>query len=208
MLFINHASGDTWSSVTTVIDRGGSVMLKNTGNQYGLVSIVFHWLMALLVFGMFALGLYMVDLTYVDAWYKAAPALHMSVGVMLFMLLIFRLLWRLSNPVPEIYGQPFEKIVGLLVHRLHYVFMFSLMLSGYLMVTADGRGIEVFSWFEVPALWIVDKENEVLLGKTHLVLAWMFMGFVALHSAAALKHHFMDKDRTLLRMLGIKGNPQ
>ena len=183
-------------------------MLKNTGNQYGLVSIVFHWLMALLVFGMFALGLYMVDLTYVDAWYKAAPALHMSVGVMLFMLLIFRLLWRLSNPVPEIYGQPFEKIVGLLVHRLHYVFMFSLMLSGYLMVTADGRGIEVFSWFEVPALWIVDKENEVLLGKTHLVLAWMFMGFVALHSAAALKHHFMDKDRTLLRMLGIKGNPQ
>lgn len=181
------------------------MILKNTGNQYGLISIVIHWLMALLMFGMFALGLYMVELTYVDAWYKAAPALHMSIGVMLFMLLIFRLLWRLSNPVPEIYGQPYEKIIGLLVHRLHYVFMFSLMLSGYLMVTADGRGIEVFVWFEVPALWVVEKGNEVLLGKAHMVLAWMFMGFVALHTAAAFKHHWIDKDRTLLRMLDIQG---
>jgi len=164
--------------------------------------------MALLMFGMFALGLYMVELTYVDAWYKAAPTLHISVGMMLFMLFIFRLLWRLSNPVPKVYGQAFEKVVGLMVHRLHYVFMFSLMLSGYLMVTADGRGIEVFAWFEVPALWVVEKGNEILLGKAHMVLAWAFMGFVALHTAAALKHHLIDKDRTLLRMLGIKDNPQ
>jgi len=179
-------------------------MLRNTEHQYGFVSIAIHWLMALLVFGMFALGLYMVDLTYVDAWYKAAPAWHISVGMLLLMLLIFRLLWRLSNPVPEIYGQLFAKRMGLLVHRLHYVFMFSLMLSGYLMVTADGRGVEVFAWFEVPALWIVDQGNEVLLGKAHMVLAWIFMGFVALHTLAALKHHIIDKDRTLLRMLGIQ----
>ncbi|WP_232507814.1 cytochrome b [Ghiorsea bivora] len=182
------------------------MQLRNTKTAYGWVTIVLHWLMALLVFAMFGLGLYMVDLTYVDAWYKAAPALHISVGVILMLLLTFRLVWRLSNPAPEVYGQAFEKVVGLLVHRLHYVFMFVLMLSGYLMVTADGRGIAVFTWFEVPALWDIEQASAVLLGKMHMTLAWAFMGFVVLHTAAALKHHWLDQDRTLLRMLGIKDN--
>ena len=182
------------------------MIFKNTRSQYGVISIVIHWLMALLVFAMFGLGLYMVELTYVDAWYKAAPALHISVGVILMLLFIVRLLWRLSNPVPEIYGQPFEKVAGLMVHRLHYLFMFVLMLSGYLMVTADGRGIAVFTWFEVPALWNIEQTSAVFLGKAHRVLAWAFMGFVALHTAAAFKHHFLDKDRTLLRMLGISSS--
>lgn len=181
------------------------MQLRNSKQAYGWVSIVIHWLMALAIFGMFALGLYMVDLTYVDAWYKAAPAWHISVGMLLLMLLMFRLLWRLSNPVPEIYGQPFVKRVGLLVHRLHYVFMFGLMLSGYLMVTADGRGVAVFGWFEVPALLPAEKGREAVAGDVHFYLAWAFMGFVALHTLAAFKHHMIDKDRTLLRMLGIKG---
>ena len=185
---------------------GVTMQLRNTETAYGWVTIILHWLMALLVFAMFGLGLYMVELTYVDAWYKAAPALHISVGVILMLLFIVRLLWRLSNPVPEIYGQSFEKVMGLLVHRLHYIFMFILMLSGYLMVTADGRGIAVFTWFEVPALWNIEQASAVFLGKAHRVLAWAFMGFVALHTAAALKHHWLDKDRTLLRMLGISSS--
>jgi len=182
------------------------MQLRNTKTVYGWVVIVLHWLMALLMFAMFALGLYMVELTYVDAWYKAAPALHISVGFILILLFIIRLLWRLSNPVPEIYGQPFEKTMGLLVHRLHYIFMFALMLSGYLMVTADGRGIMVFTWFEVPALWDIGQASAVFLGGTHGILAWVFMGFVALHTAAALKHHWLDKDRTLLRMFGVSSS--
>ncbi len=182
------------------------MQLRNTETAYGWVTIILHWLMALLVFAMFGLGLYMVELTYVDAWYKAAPALHISAGVILMLLFIVRLLWRLSNPVPEIYGQSFEKVMGLLVHRLHYIFMFILMLSGYLMATADGRGIAVFTWFEVPALWNIEQASAVFLGKAHRVLAWAFMGFVALHTAAAFKHHFLDKDRTLLRMLGISSS--
>jgi len=179
--------------------------LKNTPQTYGWLSIAIHWLMAAAIFAMFALGVYMVDLTYVHPWYKLAPHIHQSMGILLFLLLVFRLFWRLSNPLPQILGVGIEKIIALLVHRLHYVFMFALMISGYLIVTADGRGIEVFSWFDFPAVFDAEKGREELAGIIHEYLAWGFMAFIALHAAAALKHHFIDKDATLWRMLGKKG---
>ncbi len=176
----------------------------NTTQAYGWVSIGTHWLMAVLIFGMFGLGVYMVDLSYMHPWYKTAPKLHISVGMLLLALLLFRLVWRVGNPVPRPFGKGLEPVVALWVHRLHYVWMFALMLSGYLIVTAHGRGVEVFGWFEVPALFPTDKGREAVAGQVHKYLAWGFMGFVALHAAAALKHHVVDKDSTLLRMLGIK----
>lgn len=178
--------------------------LKNTAQSYGWVSIAIHWLMAASIFAMFALGLYMVDLTYMDAWYKSAPHIHQSVGLLLLFLLIFRGTWRISQPRPTILGVGIEKIIALLVHRLHYVFMFGLMISGYLISTADGRGIAVFTWFEFPALLPAEKGREDMAGLIHAYLAWAFMAFVLLHASAAFKHHFIDKDQTLLRMLGLK----
>ena len=189
-------------------ELGGFVQSQNTQDSYGWVSIGIHWLMALLMFAMFGLGLYMVDLTYVDEWYRAAPTLHIGAGILLFLLLFIRLFWRLTNPAPKIYGQTFEKVIGLMVHRLHYVLMFALMLSGYLIITADGRAVQVFTWFEMPALFPAEKGREELAGSIHEYFAWGFIGFVGLHAAAALKHHWIDKDRTLLRMLGIKGKQQ
>ncbi len=181
------------------------MQLRNTTSAYGWVSIVIHWLMALLMFGMFALGLYMVELGYMDAWYKTAPDLHISIGMLLLLLLLLRLGWRLSNPLPALSGSTFEKKAGLLVHRLHYVFMLVLMVSGYLIITADGRAVEIFHIWDVPALFPAEKGREFIAGKVHMVTAWAFMGFVSLHALAALKHHFIDKDDTLLRMLGKKG---
>jgi len=178
------------------------MQLRNTPDKYGWISIGVHWLMALVVFGMFGLGLYMSDLTYVDAWYKAAPKLHMGIGILLFSALLLRLFWRFINPRPQIYGQDFEKKMGLLVQRTHYVLLFVLMVAGYLTATADGRGIEVFSWFEVPAVLAAEKGREDIAGTVHMLLAWAVMVLVALHAGAALKHHFIEKDATLLRMLG------
>jgi len=180
------------------------MQLRNTVESYGWVSIAIHWLMALVIIAMFALGVYMVELTYVDVWYKAAPHWHQSVGMLLLLLLIFRLVWRMTNPLPKLLGQPFEQMIALFVHRMHYVFMFSLMVSGYVMATADGRGIEVFNWFEVQAIFPTGKGREEVFGFVHMILAWAFMAFVGLHASAALKHHFVDKDVTLLRMLGMK----
>lgn len=69
-------------------------MFKNTKSSYGVVAIVLHWLMAAMVIGLFGLGLYMVELTYYDSWYKGSLDLHKSVGITLVALLLFRFAWR------------------------------------------------------------------------------------------------------------------
>jgi cytochrome b561 len=79
------------------------------------------------------------------------------------------------------------------------------MLSGYLISTADGRGLEVFDWFSVPATLSGLDRQEDIAGEVHLYLAWTVIVLAALHALAALKHHFIDRDPTLMRMLGGAG---
>jgi len=175
----------------------------NTDQTYGWVSIVMHWLMAFMIFAMFALGLWMVELGYYDAWYHDAPYIHKSLGVILLLALIFRLFWRAVNVRPVLMGLAWEKLVALMVHRLHYILLFVLLLSGYLIPTAEGVGIEVFAWFVVPATFTFDKVQTDMIGALHRYVAWAAMALAGLHAGAALKHHIIDKDITLLRMLGI-----
>ncbi len=175
----------------------------NSKDHYGWVSIVIHWVMALAVFGMFALGVWMVELSYYDAWYHDAPYMHKSFGMLLFGMLVFRFAWRLLNTRPTLMGEAWEKVVALTVHRLHYVLLLVLFVSGYFIPTAEGVGIDVFGWFVIPASLSFDKTKADLIGLIHQYAAWTVMALAAAHAGAALKHHFIDKDKTLLRMLGI-----
>ena len=75
-------------------------MWRNTDQAYGIIAIALHWLVAIVVLGLFGLGLWMVNLTYYDTWYRTAPSIHKSVGVLLFLVMALRLLWRLVNPRP------------------------------------------------------------------------------------------------------------
>lgn len=177
---------------------------RNSPNNYGLVSIVMHWLMAAAVFGLFALGYWMVGLNYYSNWYRTAPDIHKSVGLVLLALMIFRVIWRLSSrgpgPVPGHSSLVHRATkVG---HSLLYLGLFAVMISGYLISTADGRGIEVFGWFEVPALVTSIPNQEDVAGLVHQYLAWALVILSGLHALAALKHHFIDRDSTLDRMLG------
>ena len=87
---------------------------------------------------------------------------------------------------------------------LLYLILFAIIISGYLISTADGQPISVFDWFSVPAV-SQGKGNKLdLAGDVHLYLAWAVVVLSLLHAAGALKHHFIDKDITLKRMLGIK----
>ncbi len=178
-------------------------MLRNTSISYGLIAIALHWLMALILFAMFGLGLWMVELNYYDSWYHDAPYLHKGIGMLLLMTLVFRLIWRMINVRPALMGAAWERLVALGVHRLHYVLLFALTITGYLIPTAEGVGIDVLGWFTVPALFSFDKAAADLVGLLHLYLAWAVMGLAAMHAAAALKHHYIDKDSTLLRMFGL-----
>ena len=76
------------------------------------------------------------------------------------------------------------------------------MISGYLISTADGRAISVFGWFEVPATITSIPKQEDVAGLVHQYLAWGLVIFSGVHALAALKHHFIDRDATLNRMLG------
>jgi len=158
--------------------------------------------MAIVVFAMFGLGLWMVELSYYDSWYHDAPYIHKAVGILLLFTLIFRFGWRLSNTRPQLLGKTWEKFIALLVHRSHYLLLFAITITGYLIPTAEGVGIDLFGWFTVPASFSFTKEQADLIGLIHLYVAWAMIGLAAAHAAAALKHHLIDKDITLLRMLG------
>jgi cytochrome b561 len=160
--------------------------------------------MALAVIGMFALGLWMRDLSYYDPWYKDGPAIHKSVGILLFVLLIIRVVWRNLNTRPD--DDPalkvWERITAHLTHIALYGLMFALMIAGYFISTADGRAIEVFNWFSVPATIYDLPEQEDIAGEIHEILAWVLIALASVHALAALKHHFINRDTTLLKMLG------
>ncbi len=178
-------------------------MLHNTIHTYGLVAKIFHWLVAIVVIGMFVLGWWMVELTYYDKWYKLAPDYHKSIGILLALVMVFRAVWRLYQPRPQAPSDNslIEKRVAHWVHIILYLLIFTVMLFGYLISTADNRGITVFSWFEVPSLGELFDDQEDIAGWIHEWAAYGLIGLVFLHVLAALKHHWVDKDVTLKRML-------
>jgi cytochrome b561 len=177
---------------------------KNTASRYGWISMGLHWFMAVMIIGMFGLGLWMRELSYYDPWYKDAPYIHKSIGILLFIVLLLRIIWRNINirPKHDPALKAWEKSTAHLTHLAMYGLLLALMTAGYLISTADGRSIEVFSWFSVPAT-IHDLSNqEDIAGEVHEILAWTLIISAAVHALAALKHHFINRDTTLLKMLG------
>lgn len=161
-----------------------------------------HWLMALLIPALFGLGLWMTGLDYYSQWYKSAPDLHKSVGVLLALMLVLRwlaLLW-LGKPVGQ--GSQLQQNIATLVHGSLYGLLILILLTGYLISTEDGRPISVFSWFALPAAGKLFDNQADLAGAAHYWLAWTLIGLVVLHVAGAIKHHVIDKDDTLNRMTG------
>jgi len=177
--------------------------VMNSPDRYGVVAIFLHWVMAAMIIGLFFLGEYMVDLNYTHRWYNGAPHLHESVGLLLFALLIFRTVWTAANPRPLPLPMPaWERFAAATVKKLFYLLLFGITISGYLIPTADGKGIELFNWFTVPATVAHLDHQEDIAGSVHHVLVDSTVILVILHALAALKHHFLDKDATLMRMIG------
>jgi len=180
------------------------MQLRNSTDRYGFVAILIHWLVALAVIGLFALGYWMVDLSYYDDWYRRAPDIHRSVGLLLLAAMVIRAGWRLMNPSPSPLSnhRRWEVIAAHGAHLLLYLLLFVAMVSGYLISTADGSSISVFGWFEVPSITGQVKGMEDTAGVIHYWSTWAIVVLSGIHALGALKHHFIDRDRTLLRMLG------
>ena len=176
----------------------------NTTDRFGLISIGLHWVIALSIFGLFGVGWYMIDLTYYDELKYTMPSIHKSVGMLLILVFLITLLWKLINLTPKPVGgsSHFEIVASRLAHLGLSGLIAIILISGYLIPTAKGLGISVFGWFEVPATITSIPQQEDVTGLIHKYAAYTIIGLALLHAAAALKHHFINKDDTLRRMLG------
>lgn len=179
------------------------VMWRNTSESWGVVTVLIHWLVAITISGLFGLGLWMTSLDYYHPWYRLGPDIHRSVGILLFIVIMLRLVWRHVEtiPAPHPNHRPWEIRSAHIAHLLLYLLPIIIAISGYLISSADGRAVSVFGWFEIPALFTGLDQQEEIMGDIHRILAWVLIATAAIHAAGALKHHFIDKDTTLTRML-------
>jgi cytochrome b561 len=141
--------------------------------------------------------------TYYDPLYRTLPAIHKGVGLLLFGLVAVRMAWRFISPPPPLlaHHSPLQRRAARAVHRMLLLLLVAMGVSGYLIATADGRPLSVFEVEVLPSL-VSGKRLEDTAGTVHLTVGITLMTLALLHGLAALKHHFIDRDRTLLRMLG------
>jgi cytochrome b561/polyisoprenoid-binding protein YceI len=197
-----------------------------SAQRYTAVAIVLHWAIALAIAGMIALGWWMGDALEESATQAQAIAafqLHKSIGLTVLLLSLARLGWRLANPPPPLPAgmKPWERLVASATHWAFYFVIIAMPLTGWLYVSTgwsshDDRPLEVptlfFGLFQVPHLFGLAHLAEdaraalsELFENFHSKLAWGAIVLTALHVGAALKHHVLDKDDVLTRMVpGLK----
>jgi cytochrome b561 len=171
-------------------------------DRYTATAIALHWLMAALLVGLFALGLYMHDLP-LTPWKLKLFSWHKWAGVTALLLVLVRLVWRSAHRPPELPAM-MPRLMRLAAHTGHgmlYLLMIAIPLSGWLMSSAKGVQTVYFGVLPLPDLLDKNKELGDLLREVHEWLSYLLAAVVAGHVAAALKHHIVDKDGILLRMM-------
>ncbi len=178
-------------------------MFKDSRAGYGLITIIFHWVTAPLIIFLFGLGVYMRGLDYYSPWYHRAPEIHIAIGLLVFLLMILRLLWRGSSKSPDAIASISKRnlLAAGLVKMALYVFVFVICITGYLITTAEGSAASFFGVINIPATLELSSEKTDLAGNIHKYLAWSLIGLVIGHAAAALYHHFVKHDKTLTRII-------
>lgn len=168
--------------------------------RYNPVSIALHWLIALLIFGAFPLGIYMADLP-LSPQKLELYSWHKWTGVTIFALVLIRILWRIGHQPPPPLPMPrWQILASKAVHHLLYVLMVIVPLSGWLMSSAKGVQTVWFGVLPLPDLVQKNKELGDALKEVHELLNFGMFLLVGVHLAAAIKHQFVDKDHLLSRM--------
>ncbi|MCV2358347.1 cytochrome b [Paucibacter sp. TC2R-5] len=182
-------------------------------NKLSPISVALHWLVGLGMIALTAIGLYM---SRAEVW--ALYPIHKSVGVLLFVLILARVVWRLKNgwPAHVAGGSKLEQALAKLVHWLLILATLAMPISGMMNSGAGGHGIDVFGLQIVPSQHSADKPDQALpynasvaeLGdEMHEWIAYLLILALVLHVAGALKHHLVYKDGVLRRMLGSRIEP-
>lgn len=171
--------------------------------RYTRTAILLHWLIALLIIAGFILGLVMTDIPGLTMTKLKYYSWHKWIGVTVFLLAIVRVAWRSTHTPPPTQAlmPAWQEKAALVTHWLLYFLIFAVPLSGYFYSLAAGVPVVYFGVIPLPSL--IDK-NEAIKGTLqllHVTLNYTMAGLVGVHSLAALKHQFFDRDGTLARML-------
>ena len=174
------------------------------------MTIFLHWLVGIVMVGMLVVGVYMVETEtfHLYAWHKA-------IGFLIFFVIVYRIVWRIKNgwPIPVTQYKKTEQILAKAVDWILIIGTVILPISGFLQSSLSGHGVNVFG-FEVVARNIDpnnikkiiahNKELESFFHFIHYQVSYIVIGALVLHVSGTFKHHFIDKDNTLRRMLGLK----
>lgn len=176
-------------------------MPGNNRHAYTLTAIWLHWLMALALAANFALGVGMHELP-ISPQKLQLYSWHKWAGVTLFGLVTLRLIWRKIAPPPEpLPGPAWQIRAARTLHCALYLLMFAIPLSGWLMSSAAGFPVVYLGILPLPDLVSKNKLLFETFKEIHQALNFGLLFLVSIHVAAALKHHFVDRDATLVRML-------
>ncbi len=170
--------------------------------RYTPAAIALHWIVALLILANLALGLYTVDLPLSPAKLRNF-SYHKWIGVTVFMLAAARLLWRLGHAPPALPAAmpAWERRTAGFTHALLYFLFFAAPLTGWLFSSAAGFQTVYLGVVPIPDLLSKDKALADALKLAHKSINYTLAAVIVLHAAAALKHHFIDRDDVLRRML-------
>jgi len=171
--------------------------------RYTTIAILFHWLIALLIIGAFIMGLVMTDMPGISPTKLKYYSWHKWAGVTILALAALRLLWRLTHKAPPYPAAmpAWQQQSANALHGALYLLMFAVPISGYFYTLAAGFPVVYFGVLELPVLMGPDPALKPVLKEVHFWLNMTLAGAVGVHLLAALKHHFIDRDGVLKRML-------
>ncbi|WP_320198183.1 cytochrome b [Agrobacterium sp. rho-13.3] len=187
-------------------------MVRGSVNAYGFFAILLHWLIAVLILGLLALGYVMTRPDTDPALQFSLFQWHKSFGMLVLGLAVLRFLqwglWPKVAPVPTL--GIWERWASLAVHRLLLLLGVLVPLAGWAIASVSPLGIPTFMFnvVVVPHLPLAQSEEaEILWSTVHATLAYTVLGLVAVHALAAIYHHVIRRDEVLLRMLGRRHSP-
>ena len=178
-------------------------MAQTGRSRYTTVAIALHWVIAVCLLGQYALGWYL------DGVPKGVPErsyfvnIHKSTGLLIGLLILVRILWRLSHKPPALpgYMPAWQQRAASCLHGLLYLLMLALPLSGYIASNFSKWGVKFFNTWTMPPWGIEDQDIYAFFNQAHGLISWVLLMLVILHVLAALSHLVSGHRDILQRML-------
>ena len=173
--------------------------LTNSLTEYGFISKVFHWLSAAVLIIQIPLGFYLVDMDFGDKR-LTVESIHVTLGLSIFYLILFRLLYKTLNPTPRLQNSlfPGQKIIAKLNHIFLYVSILIITISGALKKLFNGEELDMFFF----NLEIQDNfELAEIFYEIHIIGNYTLIALISLHIFAVIIHKILFKENLLKRIL-------